>query len=219
MADFAKSIFGFGNYKKESSSQSPTPPPSASSSQQHTHSQQYYQVDHHKSQGMQQDYQQFTPEPSQQQQPGTKFFPKGLASATPTTAISSDPSVYGTTTSNTNNYSETYLNQTFRNNNSIYSSSNPNASNYLGAQFQPQPGSDQALNTVSETAPIKGKLKVTIIEAKNISATHPYVVCSFESSEFVTNPPDSYGKSPINPNQANGPKTCTIQTMVQKLYQ
>ena len=209
MADFAKSIFGFGNYKKESSSQSPTPPPSASSSQQHTHSQQYYQVDHHKSQGMQQDYQQFTPEPSQQQQqqqPGTKFFPKGLASATPTTAISSDPSVYGTTTSNTNNYSETYLNQTFRNNNSIYSSSNPNASNYLGAQFQPQPGSDQALNTVSETAPIKGKLKVTIIEAKNISATHPYVVCSFESSEFVTNPPDSYGKSPINPNQANGPK-------------
>lgn len=45
----------------------------------------------------------------------------------------------------------------------------------------------------------KGKLKVCIIEAKdlliNSNNSQPYVVCTFESSEFVTNGPGSFGKS------------------------
>ena len=75
------------------------------------------------------------------------------------------------------------------------------------------------LSPASRDSPIKGKLKVTILEAKDIFATQPYVVCSFESSEFVTNAPDSYGKSPVssfghNNNQdIMDQETCTIPIM------
>ncbi|EMG50620.1 Serine/threonine-protein kinase sck1, partial [Candida maltosa Xu316] len=211
MADFAKSIFGFGNQKKPS--QSPTPPPS----QQHITSNDYNQSplsqhdninqSYQQQPSSQQEQQQHQPQPSQQQ-PGTKFFPKGLVNATPTTAISDNSSVYGTTTTNINNYSEAYLNQTFKNNQP--SQQTQYQQQFLASHFQPQP--NQETTPVADSTPIKGKLKVTIMEAKDISATQPYVVCSFESSEFVTNPPDSYGKSPISPpgqhhhNQQNGPK-------------
>ncbi|KAK6201065.1 kinase-like domain-containing protein [Scheffersomyces amazonensis] len=56
----------------------------------------------------------------------------------------------------------------------------------------------------------KGKLKVTIIEGKDIIAGQPYVVCSFESSEFVTNAPGSFGKSPSFNNSIK-PLTTTNQ--------
>ena len=55
----------------------------------------------------------------------------------------------------------------------------------------------QTINTSGNNTQPKGKLKVTIIEARDIQATQPYAVCTFESSEFVTNGPDSFGKSPM----------------------
>ncbi|CAK9440530.1 uncharacterized protein LODBEIA_P46020 [Lodderomyces beijingensis] len=60
----------------------------------------------------------------------------------------------------------------------------------------------QNLNPGAINSQPKGKLKVTIIEADNIQASQPYAVCTFESSEFVTNGPDSFGKSPMDPNTA-----------------
>lgn len=255
MVDFAKSLFGFGNYKKESSSQSPTPPPSAHSSQEQHHKSntEEYPQSHLSQQQHSHRYQpphmseqshQFPQQQQQQQQSGTnKFFPKTLVSAAPTTAVANHSSVYGTTSTTTNNYPEAYLNQTFKNN--IY---NPQQQQQQQAQ-QPPPEQQQSsapyqnsaniqqpygnqwgssqdqdaniitidktgnkLSPASRDSPIKGKLKVTILEAKDIFATQPYVVCSFESSEFVTNAPDSYGKSPVsslghNNNQGhNGPR-------------
>ncbi|CQB88216.1 putative serine/threonine-protein kinase [Chlamydia trachomatis] len=255
MVDFAKSLFGFGNYKKESSLQSPTPPPSAHSSQEQHHKSntEEYPQSHLSQQQHSHRYQpphmseqshQFPQQQQQQQQSGTnKFFPKTLVSAAPTTAVANHSSVYGTTSTTTNNYPEAYLNQTFKNN--IY---NPQQQQQQQAQ-QPPPEQQQSsapyqnsaniqqpygnqwgssqdqdaniitidktgnkLSPASRDSPIKGKLKVTILEAKDIFATQPYVVCSFESSEFVTNAPDSYGKSPVssfghNNNQGhNGPR-------------
>lgn len=55
----------------------------------------------------------------------------------------------------------------------------------------------QTINSSGNNTQPKGKLKVTIIEARDIQATQPYAVCTFESSEFVTNGPDSFGKSPM----------------------
>ena len=59
----------------------------------------------------------------------------------------------------------------------------------------------QSLNVNKHTQP-KGKLKVTIIEAKdlliNSPTSQPYVVCTFQSSESVTNAPNSFGASSEN---------------------
>ncbi|EGV61913.1 Serine/threonine-protein kinase [Yamadazyma tenuis] len=53
----------------------------------------------------------------------------------------------------------------------------------------------QMNQTESQSHP-KGKLKVTILEASNLlihsNNSQPYVVCTFESSEFITNAPDSF---------------------------
>ncbi|KAG7194997.1 Serine/threonine-protein kinase [Scheffersomyces spartinae] len=57
----------------------------------------------------------------------------------------------------------------------------------------------QNVHTQSEASQPKGKLKVKIVEGKDIQATQPYVVCTFESSEFVTTAPGSFGgKSLLN---------------------
>lgn len=46
----------------------------------------------------------------------------------------------------------------------------------------------------------RGKLEVTIVEAKNLSTrksySQPYVVCTFESSEFISNGPESIDNKP-----------------------
>ncbi|CAI1739155.1 hypothetical protein SEUBUCD646_0O03730 [Saccharomyces eubayanus] len=56
----------------------------------------------------------------------------------------------------------------------------------------------------------RGKLEVTIIEARDLvtrsKSSQPYVVCTFESSEFISNGPESLGishNSINNPNQHN----------------
>lgn len=168
MADFAKSLFGFGAHgKKADDAGSSTPSVGP------------YNDDHSK-----------------------KFLPKGLAAVTPTTAVSDNNMVYGTT------------------------SANPHQSQYLHPEPS-QPPVDytnyvQPVSTHSDHQPMiittdetgqthnpqnktsaqpRGKLMVTIIEAKDLSvheSSQPYVVCTYESSEFVTNASASVGKSPVN---------------------
>lgn len=67
-------------------------------------------------------------------------------------------------------------------------------------------GQNQQPQSKSGSQP-KGRLKVLIIEAKdlliNSNNSQPYVVCTFESSEFVTNAPGSFGKSSGYPSNQN----------------
>lgn len=67
-------------------------------------------------------------------------------------------------------------------------------------------GQNQQPQSKSGSQP-KGRLKVSIIEAKdlliNSNSSQPYVVCTFESSEFVTNAPGSFGKSSGYPSNQN----------------
>lgn len=186
MADFAKSIFGFSNFHKKESS--PSPAPSASSGTRphdETHS--------------------FN----------SKLLPKGLSSAAPTTAVTQNSLAYGTTSTNSDGFAlnsnslETYINQTFPKHHE------ERTNDYLQPHFAPQPAqthsasqpviittdeSGQTVNPQSSSgSQPKGKLKVTIIEASDLlmsENSQPYVVCTYESSEFVTNAPASFTKSP-----------------------
>lgn len=232
MAEFAKSIFGFGGFKKDSNS-----PSQQSSSSSHLANDQIYSDDQYYSQET---------NPSQENQFGIdsfdandnrkKFLPKGLGKITPTTAVSTNGMVYGTTSSNMNdesnnqmeNYdSENYLNQTFQKNqqqSQQYQKSQPCVSQLSKNNHHlQQPQSTTTRTTITNdksgqpiiittdetgqnlnhdlknSAQPKGKLKVLIIEARDLlvnETSQPYVVCTFESSEFVTNAPNSYGKSP-----------------------
>lgn len=229
MADFAKSIFGFGAFHKKESSESSSHP----------------DIDHAPSSAD-------TSRPlSSSQAPSgefddpysanysKKFLPKGLASVAPTTAVSNNSLVYGTTTSlNSSNHphdeGHNYLNQTL-NKSDLYASGQkyPESQafgqlHHPGADAQAQfmepvpqdklPGANPLIITTDETgqnlnpqsknsAQPKGKLKVNIIEAKDLlvnETSQPYVVCTFESSEFVTNASASYGKSPFNTGTTGG---------------
>ncbi|KAI5951524.1 SCH9 [Candida jiufengensis] len=262
MADFAKSIFGFGNYNKRDNSSPPTPPPTSSSNtnisihdheqNQQQHQQQIQSQQSYHNYQQQQQYQQQQEAPIGQQQIThqfddqnqgvSKFMPKGLVNVTPTTATaaSNNSAVYGTTSTNTTNDPGAYLNQTFRSNDlqsqhNLYNNQHhpqqqqtpqhqqqPIVQHQQPQQSQLQPPaqayqqdpmiittdeSGQTINHGSHNSQPKGKLKVTIIEARDIQATQPYAVCTFESSEFVTNGPDSFGKSPmIGGSGSSGPK-------------
>ncbi|CUM66194.1 uncharacterized protein PRCAT00003852001 [Priceomyces carsonii] len=158
----------------------------------------------------------------------SKFWPKGLSNAAPATAVSNNSLVYGTTTNLNTGVSETYLNQAFRTNglnsdlsassqygqherqqhnqnyeelNEAYDSiDNPKRAEHF-TQGQPliitTDENGNTLRHLKDSQP-KGKLKVTIVEAKDLPASQPYVVCTFESSEFVTAAPGSFGKSPLH---------------------
>ncbi|RLV95720.1 Serine/threonine-protein kinase SCH9 [Spathaspora sp. JA1] len=226
-------IFGFGSFSKRDNSATPTPPPTASTGQTSASNQGITGVHH-------------TYSSEENNNTGSnKFMPRGLHSATPTTAITNNSSVYGTTS-----VKGTYFNQTFRsgseesaqNVQQVQSQQQPHQQQPQQQQFQqvqqelqppqplvqepqPQPEQNLAVPAFSNSQPMiittdetgqtinpssknsqpKGKLKVTIIEARDLHASQPYVVCTFESSEFVTNAPESFGDSPsINNN--SGPK-------------
>lgn len=200
MADFAKSIFGFSGFNKRDSAQ-------RNQNEQSSQPQQGQQTQHSEQsmysyQG--QEDQNFPNESHVQQvhqvQQGgpTKFFPKGLLSVAPTTAVSDNSLVYGTTT-NTNS-SELYLNQTFKSNELQPVSSRPQeADQSYGQAYSQQPviitmdEAGEVYNPLTKSSQPKGKLKISIMEAKDLVASQPYVVCSFESSEFVTNATGSFG--------------------------
>ncbi|CAH2351544.1 serine/threonine-protein kinase Sch9p [[Candida] railenensis] len=232
MADFAKSIFGFSGFHKKGGSP---------------------EVQGQGGDGQEQSY----PSPHGEvhiddsvSASSGRFLPKGLANATPTTAISNNSLAYGTTsTKQTQNRSDSdFLNtmkqqqplqqqdqhqhqhqyeqqqQQLQNHQqqqyqqyesapqlSSQASSQPHtntSSHSSQSSSQPQPiiittdetGQNYKSTTKASSQP-KGKLRVKIVEARNllINSTHsqPYVVCTFESSEFVTNASGSYNNKTI----------------------
>lgn len=195
MADFAKSILGLSRFQKDTSDK-----------MQHDHK---------------------------------KFFPKGLANAAPTTAVSNKQLAYGTTTSADPHVTSQggFLNdlQPYYSNNSFqhdhYSAAVAvalaTAGNYgINAENR----SNNSAMVSNSTSPIaqpviittdekgqhsqeksssqpKGKLKLTIIGARDLLVSEdsqPYVVSTFESSEFVNNAP-SVGKLALFPNHKGMP--------------
>ncbi|KAK6461777.1 kinase-like domain-containing protein [Scheffersomyces coipomensis] len=191
MADFAKSIFGFSGFHKKDNNNQSSQSQSSDGTSPHPEYQQHQQQQQH------QQPQQF----NNQVDPSNtnKFLPKGLVNVTPTTAIADNSLAYGTTST-------------------IKSSNNTNTAFH----YQPvEPFSDgqpviittdekgQNLTQNKNNSQPKGKLKITIIEGKEIIASQPYVVCSFESSEFVTNAPGSFGKSPSSFNSHLKPLSST----------
>ncbi|CAH6723682.1 serine/threonine-protein kinase Sch9p [[Candida] jaroonii] len=153
----------------------------------------------------------------------SKIFPKNLANTTPTTAITDNSLVYGTTSNNNEEFTKTFKQQ---NNFQLNSNFNQNNENHNHLHNVPtfqstitSPDGDPVIITTDETgqtmnqsnpAP-KGKLKVTILEANNLLIhspnSQPYVVCTFESSEFVTNAPGSFSKSPMVKNNLHSNHT------------
>lgn len=194
MTDFAKSIFGFSSLKKETSNTSNN---SNSNNESLTG---------------QPDFQ-----PELEQKPSfSKIYPKGLNNVTPTTAENSSM-VYGTTSLkkpdiDNSNYNQFQSIHQIQENYQNINQQMPSQDTYQGHALQPQQ-SHQSMNdklnpiiiTTDETGQMnqrdsqshpKGKLKVTILEANNLlihsGNSQPYVVCTFESSESVTNAPDSF---------------------------
>ncbi|KAG7665381.1 SCH9 [[Candida] subhashii] len=230
-------IFGFGTFNKRDNTASPTPPPTASATSQTT-STTTGTINAPSSTNPS-----FGNEEYSTGGGNIKFLPKGLASGTPTTAVSSNSMVYGTTSIKASNSPGNYLNQTFKSKNEYQQSPQPEAytpSSYAQTQVHPQQQQQQpspqphqqqtnqplsqsstqeelqavqaftngqpmiittdetgqTVNASSKNSQPKGKLKITIIEGRDLNATQPYVVCTFESSEFVTNAAESFGKSP-----------------------
>lgn len=121
-----------------------------------------------------------------------KLVPKGLASA-PTTAVSNQQMAYGTTTTTEASAPGglwTDL-QPYYSNASFNDTSN--------TSIHPEPVIITMDETGQKSLPLqpKGKLKVTIVAARDLlvtAALQPYIVSTFESSEFVNNTP---GKLPL----------------------
>lgn len=222
MADFAKSIFGFGGFKKEKDgnelphgegvvpSHSHQQPPSTG-----------YEHEAHKTN--QENLDEST----------NKFVPKGLTgiTATPTIAVADNSLAYGTT-SNNNNKPEAFLKSNGYGQQGLQSNyqqqfnepqfyeqtelQRPPVQHKLSNPVQAYPAGQQPMiittdetgqniNPLARNSQPKGKLKVKILETRDIDAQLPYVVCTFESSEYVTNAPSSvsYGKSPAAHNNRN----------------
>lgn len=160
----------------------------------------------------------------------SKIFPKNLANTTPTTAITDNSLVYGTTSNNNEEFTKTFKQQNNFQLNSSFNQNNDNI-NHNVPTFQStitSPDGDPVIITTDETgqtmnqsnpAP-KGKLKVTILEANNLLIhspnSQPYVVCTFESSEFVTNAPGSFSKSPMIKNNHHNHNNSNPRNLYQR---
>lgn len=219
MVDFAKSLFGFGGFhrnaavsnERSQSLNSVTPGSNVTSTDQ-----------------IQQD------DKTQSMSSSGTLFPNFQQTSNPTTALSDNSFVYGTTTKSNQYQPQEVLSQVATNTNT----NNKSNGNSTGSTISPAPTSpttgDNNNNTNNDLSanpkPIlpsnisddgtpnsnipRGKLKVTIIEAKSLltknSNAQPYVVCTFESSEFITHGPESVDNHPASvdnlnlPNGANG---------------
>lgn len=155
----------------------------------------------------------------------TGLFPTFTSqTATPTTAISGNSYAIGTTGLGTDNQ-ENVLNQmkAIDNQQSIHYNHSSTGSclshlqqsqNNNGLSASPSYPSS-ALGVADTNAPQtdvpRGKLKVTIVEARNLltrsAQSRPYVVCTFESSEFISNGPESVNHKPISKSNNNNDHT------------
>lgn len=191
MVDFAKTLFGFGGFHKTSTT-------SAERS-----SQQPEDMTHqHSEQGLGHEGHQLHPTASGTTQP---FHFQQMA--TPTTALSENSFVYGTTTRPDAYQPQTVLSK-------VANDNHPDKMNKPNQQQQQTINEkhvaiDEKMSGLTIPASTagaeadavpRGKLTVTIVEAKNLltktSNAHPYVVCTFESSEFITHGPESVDNHP-----------------------
>lgn len=187
MTDFAKSIFGFSkkdsNEDLGSSQNSNVPPatdPAVAPAQQDAFSDKL------------------------------KIYPKTLTSTAVPTTASNSSMVYATTTKINDSINQFQSMHQIQENYQNVGVSGGDRSNLSHQLSQPTAQTEPVIITTDESGTTtrqdqshpKGKLKVTILEANNLlvhtSNSQPYVVCTFESSEFVTNAPGSYN------NRGNG---------------
>lgn len=145
-----------------------------------------------------------------------KIYPKTLSTAVPTTASDSSM-VYATTTKMNDTINQFQSMHQIQENYQNVSAGSDQRSNLSQQLSQPITQTDPVIittdesgtNTRQDQSHPKGKLKVTILEASNLlihtTNSQPYVVCTFESSEFVTNAPGSYNNTYNNTKVAPGP--------------
>lgn len=215
MVDFAKTLFGFGGFHK-----SAIPAPTQNTSNERS----------------QLNEPNLQPQQSNDQQTmsssGT-LFPNFQHTSNPTTALSHNSFAYGTTTKSNQYQPQEVLTQvanrkgSSNQNSSAHTSNAPsiitpepqrhneiiNNSNLASIPSKPITPSIEEPQP-SETGAPRGKLRVTIIEAKNLltksANAQPYVVCTFESSEFITHGPESVDNHPVY--NANARKERSIPT-------
>ncbi|KAH3685249.1 hypothetical protein WICPIJ_003793 [Wickerhamomyces pijperi] len=202
MVDFAKSIFGFGFNKQQQQQQAQAPTPEQS--------QQYQQQYQHQ--------QAADLQPTLSATNGANGFFNLQQTSHPTTAISDNSFAYGTTTKATTNFQpEQVLSQVANTTTTLkHQQVFPQQTQHQQPKnhfYQPPPPQQQhhahyeipRSSTPSSAASYdtpRGKLRVTIIEARNLitktSSAQPYVVCTFESSEFITHGPESVSNKPMS---------------------
>lgn len=215
MVDFTKTLFGFGGFNNKSEAQQ--------NEQDHTQSLRHHQ----QPEQQQQQQQQQQLDHAQPPEPQVGLLPNFPHTSTPTTALSDNSLVYGTTTKQY--HPQTMLSKVAANSSGNSINNGSNTSN-LSSQLSSR---DEAVtkpiikSTISDdgtpdSSIPRGKLKVNIIQAKDLltknSNAHPYVVCTFESSEFITHGPESVDNHPTiasnnnhhNNNNNNNNKTNNI---------
>lgn len=194
MVDFAKTLFGFSGFHKTATT-------SAERSSQFPGEE--AQQAEHDVQGQ------------QQQQNAQPFHFQQMA--TPTTALSENSFAYGTTTKPDAYQPHSALSKV-ANTNTLDSRANQQLFNEK-VQIHERHAVTVPTTGEAEAAP-RGKLTVNIIEARTLltktSNAHPYVVCTFESSEFITHGPESVDNHPAQHSQLN--KDRPIPTASRPLY-
>lgn len=181
MVDFAKTLFGFGGFNKNVATSAERtgqyPPPHEVSLEEKTHGR-------------------MSSPQSQHSQPGSQLL-NIQHTSNPTTALSEGSFAVGTTTKSNQYQPEAVLSQVANHNTgAVYSGVSQQGfdSNKTAALAM------QAPTNTEEMQPPKGKLKVTIIEAKHLltrsTNAQPYVVCTFESAEFISHGPESVDNHP-----------------------
>ncbi|CCH42551.1 hypothetical protein BN7_2095 [Wickerhamomyces ciferrii] len=212
MVDFAKSLFGFGGFHQN---------PKVSNERSQVINQQQTQ-EQVQSEQPNIDAEHANDYKSQSMSSSGTLFPNFQHTSNPTTALSDNSFVYGTTTKSNQYQPQEVLSQVATTNNST----KPNSQRSTTSPTPTSPISNNTKNNNNELSSPKvitsnhldvtnnntsaqnggaiprGKLRVNIIEAKNLltrsSNAQPYVVCTFESSEFITHGPESVDNHPAS---------------------
>ncbi|AGO12867.1 AaceriADL389Wp [[Ashbya] aceris (nom. inval.)] len=169
------------------------------------------------------------------------FFPSFTHTATPTTALSENSYAIGTTGLNAGKQENilTHMKEMNRQDSYQHDHGQP------PQQIFPQTSSHQSHTvkdhlTVSKPSPAvspvpeaadksssdshmpRGKLKVTIVKAKDLltssEQTQPYVVCTYESSEFISDGPESIDHTQRTHNTRWGNRMAANEKNVRPLY-
>lgn len=173
MVDFAKTLFGFGAKTDEKLD---------------THQQAQAQL------------QQQVQNDDQLRSPTNSLFPNFQHISHPTTALSDNSFAYGTTTKSNDFQPQEVLSRVASNPKTNSQATSTTAS--IDTELDKSDTIPKRISNSNDNHNItsRGKLRVTIIQARNLltksSNAQPYVVCTFESSEFITQGPESVDNHP-----------------------